>query len=83
MDVAGQVVLLRGVCSGAAEDCVGAEAMTVQIVCDGCGSVIPFKHLRVVREGFITLSEPEEEHFCGWECLKEKAVEVCSGGSAS
>ena len=57
--------------------------MTVQIVCDGCGSVIPYKHLRVVREGFITLSEPEEEHFCGWECLKEKAVEVCSGGSAS
>jgi hypothetical protein len=57
--------------------------MTVQIVCDGCGSVIPYKHLRVVREGFITISEPEEQHFCGWECLKEKAVEECSGGSAN
>ena len=57
--------------------------MTVQVVCDGCGSVIPFKHFRLVREGFIDLHEPEEQHFCGWGCLKEKAEEVCSGGSAS
>lgn len=57
--------------------------MTVQIVCDGCGSVIPFKHFRLSREGYIDLHEPEEQHFCGWECLKEKAEEACSGGSAS
>lgn len=82
MVLAGEVVLLGAVCAEGAGVPVG-EAVTAQLVCDGCGSVIPYAHLRLEKEGFGLFGESDEpQHFCNWECLKEKAGEKC-GGSAS